>query len=88
MTSFAPPQTETEIQPNDGAQLLPAIDKVLLHRYGDFTRELHYADPVLVSRRNCLVEQQHQQMASWRGWSFRGWRLQRVLDRQQTSAPG
>ncbi|QPF88258.1 DUF4173 domain-containing protein [Bradyrhizobium genosp. L] len=72
-----------------GPQALPAIDRVLRHRYGDSAPELRYADPVLVSRRNCLVEQQRQQMASWRSWSFRGWRLQRILDRpQQATASG
>lgn len=62
-----------------GPQALPAIDRAI---------QLHYANPVLVSRRNSLVEQQRQQMASWRSWGFRGWRLQRFLDRQQTNAPG
>ena len=44
------------------------------------------ADPSLVSRRNCLVEQQRKDMASWRAWGFRSWRLQRTLDAQQKSS--
>ncbi len=39
----------------------------------------------LVSRRGCLVEQQRREMASWRSWGFRSWRLQRTLDTQQKS---
>ncbi|WP_342727856.1 DUF4173 domain-containing protein [Bradyrhizobium sp. B097] len=62
-----------------GPNALPAIDRAI---------QLRYANPVLVSRRNSLVEQQRQQMASWRGWSFRGWRLQRFLDGRQSNAPG
>ncbi|MBR1203863.1 MULTISPECIES: DUF4173 domain-containing protein [unclassified Bradyrhizobium] len=62
-----------------GPNALPAIDQAI---------QLRYANPVLVSRRNSLVEQQRQQMASWRGWSFRGWRLQRFLDGRQSNAPG
>jgi len=62
-----------------GPQALPAIDRAF---------QLRTANPLLVSRRNSLVEQQRQQMASWRSWGFRGWRLQRFLDRQQANAPG
>ncbi|WP_347339278.1 DUF4153 domain-containing protein [Bradyrhizobium ivorense] len=57
-----------------GPQALPAIDRAF---------QLRYANPVLVSRRNCLVEQQHRQMAAWRSWGFRGWRLQRLLDERE-----
>jgi hypothetical protein len=59
-----------------GPQALPAIDRAF---------QLRYANPVLVSRRDCLVQQQNQQMASWRGWGFRGWRLQRLLDEREKS---
>ncbi|WP_308444421.1 DUF4173 domain-containing protein [Bradyrhizobium sp. RD5-C2] len=62
-----------------GPNALPAIDQAI---------QLRYANPVLVSRRNSLVEQQRRQMASWRSWSFRGWRLQRFLDGQQSNVPG
>jgi hypothetical protein len=60
-----------------GPQALPAIDRAI---------QLRGADPTLVSRRNCLVEQQRNDMASWRAWSFRSWRLQRTLDAQQKSS--
>ena len=60
-----------------GPQALPAIDKAI---------QLRGADPTLVSRRNCLVEQQRNDMASWRAWGFRSWRLQRALDAQQRSS--
>jgi len=57
-----------------GPQALPAIDKAIA---------LRGFDPALVSRRGCLVEQQRKDMASWRAWGFRSWRLQRTLDAQQ-----
>jgi len=60
-----------------GPQALPAIDKAIALRGFDQT---------LVSRRGCLVEQQRKDMASWRAWGFRSWRLQRVLDAQQKSS--
>jgi hypothetical protein len=63
-----------------GPQALPAIDKAI---------QIRGADPNLVSRRDCLVEQQRQAMASWRSWGFRSWRLLRFLDsRQQSSVTG
>jgi multisubunit Na+/H+ antiporter MnhG subunit len=60
-----------------GPQALPAIDRAI---------HLRGADPNLVSRRNCLVEQQRQGVASWRAWGFRSWRLHRTLDAQQNSS--
>ena len=60
-----------------GPQALPAIDRAI---------QLRGADPTLVSRRNCLVEQQRNDMASWRAWGFRISRLQRSLDAQQKSS--
>jgi len=60
-----------------GPQALPAIDRAIALRGFDAT---------LVSRRGCLVEQQRREMASWRSWGFRGWRLQRTLDTQQKSS--
>ncbi|WP_312018207.1 DUF4173 domain-containing protein [Bradyrhizobium semiaridum] len=60
-----------------GPQALPAIDRAI---------RLRYINPVLVSRRDCLVEQQRQQMASWRSWGFRSWRLQRALDEREAPA--
>jgi hypothetical protein len=60
-----------------GPQALPAIDRIL---------QLRGVDPNLVSRRNCLVEQQRQDVISWRAWGFRSWRLQRTLDAQQNGS--
>jgi hypothetical protein len=54
-----------------GPQALPAIDRAIA---------LRGFDPTLVSRRGCLVEQQRREIASWRSWGFRSWRLQRALD--------
>jgi hypothetical protein len=59
-----------------GPQALPAIDRAIA---------LRGFDPTLVSRRGCLVEQQRREVASWRSWGFRSWRLQRTLDAQQKS---
>jgi hypothetical protein len=59
-----------------GPQALPAIDRATA---------LRSFDPTLVSRRGCLVEQQTKQMASWRSWGFRSWRLQRALDARPKS---
>jgi hypothetical protein len=65
-----------------GPQALPAIDK---------------APPIscrcqnLVSSRDQLVERQRQDMASWRAWSLRGWRLQQYIkmkDRESASPAG
>ena len=61
-----------------GPQALPALDKAF---------QLRAVDTSLVSHRNSLVERLRQDMASWRAWSFRGWRLQRYMaaqDKQQT----
>jgi hypothetical protein len=60
-----------------GPQALPAIDRAIA---------LRGSDPTLVSRRGCLVEQQRREMASWRSWAFRSWRLQRTLGAQQKSS--
>ena len=60
-----------------GPQALPAIDRAIA---------LRASDPNLVSRRNYLVEQHHNDVASWRAWGFRSWRLQRTLDAQQKSS--
>ena len=63
-----------------GPQALPAIDKAFAPR--------GWSDLSLVSRRNCLVEQQRRDMASWRAWGLRSWRLQRTLDASQNSKTG
>ncbi len=57
-----------------GPQALPAIDRAIA---------LRGSDPNLVSRRDCLVERHRGDLASWRAWGFRSWRLQRRLDAQQ-----
>jgi hypothetical protein len=59
-----------------GPQALPATDRPLA---------LRSFNPTLVSRLGCLVEQQTKQMASWRSWAFRSWRLQRALEAQPKS---
>jgi hypothetical protein len=58
-----------------GPQALPALDKVVSLRGGDYC---------LAGRRDRLVETQRQDMA-WRAWGFRSWRLQRRLDAQAKS---
>ncbi|WP_314951989.1 DUF4173 domain-containing protein [Bradyrhizobium cosmicum] len=60
-----------------GPQALPALDKVIAHRWGD---------NCLVSGRDRLVEVQRQGLA-WRAWGFRSWRLQRRLDAQAKGSP-
>ena len=60
-----------------GPQALPAIERAL---------QIRPLDPILVSRRDSLVEEQRKDMASWRSWGFRSWRLQRYLDARQNSA--
>lgn len=60
-----------------GPQALPALDKVIAHRSGDYC---------LAQRRDRLVEAQRLDMA-WRAWGFRSWRLQRRLDAQAKSQP-
>lgn len=57
-----------------GPQALPAIEKAIA---------LRGTNPALVSRRASLVERQAKDMASWRSWGFRSWRLQRDLDALQ-----
>jgi len=55
-----------------GPHALPALDKAIALRKDN--------DSNLVYRRNLLVDIQRQDMASWRSWGFRSWRLQRYLD--------
>jgi hypothetical protein len=59
-----------------GPQALPAIDKAI--QMGKF-------NPDLEARRDRLLERQSHDMASWRAWSFRGWRLQREIDAHATA---
>ena len=60
-----------------GPQALPALDKAV---------QILGARYVIVSGRDSLVEQQRRDMASWRSWGFRSWRLQRFLDRRQQNS--
>ena len=57
-----------------GPQALPAINKAF---------QLRIAGPDLVSRRNSLVERQRLDMASWRAWGLRSWRLERRMTDQE-----
>ncbi|MDA9502044.1 DUF4153 domain-containing protein [Bradyrhizobium sp. CCBAU 11357] len=61
-----------------GPQALPAIDKVIALRGGDYC---------LAGRRDRLVESQRHDLA-WRAWGVRSWRLQRRLDAQVKVQPG
>lgn len=65
-----------------GQQALPAIDRYLAH-----TRQAD--SPTLGQPRQHLAEMQREGLSSWRGWSFRDWRLQRYIDRSmnQPDAP-
>ncbi len=54
-----------------GPQALPALNRA---------RELPGLDARLTCNRNRLLSRQEADMASWRSWSFRSWRLQRWLD--------
>jgi len=58
-----------------GPQALPAVDRAIA---------LRGLDPSL-TRRDSLVEQHRRDMASWRSWGFRSWRLQRFLDTRKSS---
>ena len=60
-----------------GPPAIPAIDRAIQAR-GD--------NAALVSRRHELVQLQALDMASWRSWGFRQWRLQRYLDDQASRA--
>jgi len=54
-----------------GPQAIPAIDRAI---------QILGNDRGLASRRDWLVEVQAKDMASWRSWGFRSFRLQRYLD--------
>ena len=60
-----------------GPQALPAINKAILNGV-----TAPGVAPCLVRRRDQLVEMQAQDMASWRSWGFRSYRLQLYLDRR------
>ncbi len=54
-----------------GPQVLPALNRA---------RELPGLEARLTCNRNRLLQIQAADMASWRSWGFRNWRLQRWLD--------
>jgi hypothetical protein len=53
-----------------GPQAIPALDRYLVH---------HLEPRYFVLRRNQLAADHLNSSASWRGWTFRGWRLTRYL---------
>jgi hypothetical protein len=61
-----------------GPQALPALDRAAL------------LPGITVSQcgRNRLLTIQTADMASWRSWGFRSWRLQRYLDAHQDKPAG
>jgi hypothetical protein len=64
-----------------GPQVLPALNRA---------RELPAVEARLACTRNRLLSAQAADMASWRSWGFRSWRLQRWLDKHpdQPSSAG
>jgi hypothetical protein len=72
-------QIDTNYLATLGPQALPAIDRVI-------ALKARPDDTCLVSRRDGLVERQRQDMASWRSFGLRSWRLQRRLDAQAKAA--
>jgi hypothetical protein len=69
-----------------GPQVLPAIDRYRDHPnraevYSAIPGPYGAKLPMIDNLRNGLVNKQRSELDSWRGWSFRGWRLQQYLDR-------
>ncbi len=56
-----------------GAVAMPALDRFYLHKFGNQTT--HLADQVMID--DYIAEQKQ-----WRAWSFRGWRLAKILDKR------
>jgi hypothetical protein len=56
-----------------GAQAIPALDNYIR------SRTLGYW-PVMLERRDALAATHSRALVSWRGWNFRGARLQQYLD--------
>lgn len=63
-----------------GPQALPGINKAARIREG--------SDFSFVARRDSLVDRFQYDMASWRAWGLRDWRLKRYLDGQSKRAAG
>lgn len=59
-----------------GEQAIPAIDRLLAEESG----ALQGWRPYLAGRRAMWAERARLQLEDWRGWTFRGWRLKRLLD--------
>jgi hypothetical protein len=58
-----------------GPQAIPAFDR--------FIRDQRRSHPqVFAGYRYALAGRHRAELDSWRGWSFRGWRLQRYLDQE------
>jgi MFS family permease len=67
-----------------GPQALPAIDRYLQHpmRTYNYLGDTNGSQVSTMDRqRDWLVQRHHRELDSWRAWSFRGWRLDRYLDR-------
>lgn len=61
-----------------GPQALPAIDRAIAS---------HLSESHLSAYRDRLLQAQASDMASWRTWSFRGWRLQHYLNTHPVPSP-
>lgn len=67
-----------------GPQALPAIDRYLRHpmRTYSYLGDTNGSQVSTMDRqRDGLVQHHRREIDSWRAWSFRGWRLDRYLDR-------
>jgi len=64
-----------------GPQALPALDRYLQH-----TGRIN--DSTWAETRGRLLQEQRSRPSSWRGWSFRDWRLQRYIDGSFVNLPG
>lgn len=69
-----------------GPQALPAIDRYRDHPnrvevYTGLPGPYGAKLPMIDNLRNGLVNKERSELDSWRGWSFRSWRLQQYLDR-------
>ena len=71
-----------------GPQALPAIDRYLQHpnRSVDAFRQEDGLVPAVDRRREALVSRHRAELAGWRAWSLRSWRLQRYLDSFSTNS--
>jgi hypothetical protein len=74
-----------------GPQALPAIDRYLRLWTRNYVQDSGGPQISCMSKqRDGLVQRQANELDSWRVWNFRGWRLERYLDRiaeNSTAAP-